>query len=144
VGKESPWTKGEEPLCPYELVAETEEEHLTPQQKVKNSPWLSMPKDNQETAVEALLRRYMKDEEVCYYMRQIRQKAQNLYEGYVQVMEVIKEKEGQPKFQRATPTYKHNNIVDYALKVNLKNYFGWSLEPMEKGQKKPVEKDLFE
>ena len=41
-------------------------------------------------------------------------------------------------------TYKHNNIVDYALKVNLKNYFGWSLEPMEKGQKKPVEKDLFE
>jgi hypothetical protein len=125
-------------------VAETEEEHLTPQQRVKNSPWLSMPKDNQETAVEALLRRYMKDEEVCYYMRQIRQKAQNLYEGYVQVMEVIKEKEGQPKLQRATPTYKHNNIVDYALKVNLKNYFGWSLEPMEKGQKKPVEKDLFE
>ena len=44
----------------------------------------------------------------------------------------------------ATPTYKHNNIVDYALKVNLKNYFGWSLEPMEKGRKQPVEKDLFE
>ena len=59
-------------------------------------------------------------------------------------MEVIKEKEGQPKFQRATPTYKYNNIVDYALKVNLKNYFCWSLEPMEKGQKNPVEKDLFE
>jgi len=33
----------------------------------------------------------MKDEEVWYYMRQIRQKAQNLYESYVQVMEVIKE-----------------------------------------------------
>ena len=144
VGKESPWTKGDEPLCPYEIMPETEQEHLTPQQKVKNSPWLSLPKDNQETAVEALLHRYMKDEEVWYYMRQIRQKAQNLYEGYVQVMEVIKEKEGQPKFQRATPTYKHNNIVDYALKVNLKNYFGWSLEPMGKGQKEPVEKDLFE
>lgn len=62
MGKESPWTKGDEPLCPYELVAEAEEEHLTPQQKVKNSPWLTLPKDNQETAVKALLRRYMKDE----------------------------------------------------------------------------------
>jgi len=51
VGKETPWTKGDEPLCPYELIAEAEQELLTPQQKVKRSPWLTLPKDNQETSL---------------------------------------------------------------------------------------------
>lgn len=143
-GKQTPWAKGDEPLYPYEIMSEAEE-HLTPQQKVRQSPWLNQPKDSQEIAVQTLLRRYLKDEEVWHYMRQISVKARNLYESYVQVMEVITEKEHQPKFQQGTPAYKRNNIIDYALKVNLKEYFGWSLEPMEKRRKarKTVEQEII-
>ena len=57
-------------------------------------------------------------------------------------MQVIQEKEQQPKFKSGTKVYKHNNIVKFALQENLKE-FGWSLSPMQKQRKDVVEQDLF-
>jgi len=59
-------------------------------------------------------------------------------------MQVIKDKEQQPKFKSGTEAYKRKSIMAYALKENLK-VFGWSLEPMSKirRSKKPVEPDMF-
>ena len=67
---------------------------------------------------------------------QIRLEARKCPDSYIQVMQVIQEKERQPKFQNGTDAYKHNAIVNYALKENLKE-FGWSLEPMQKEQNRP-------
>ena len=61
-------------------------------------------------------------------------------DSYIQVMQVIQEKERQPKFQNGTDAYKHNAIVNYALKENLKE-FGWSLEPMQKEQNRPSKRN---
>lgn len=143
-GAEEPWKKGDEPLCPYEIVlAETMGKAISPQQQVKENSWRDMPRDSQEMATETLLRRYLSEEEVCHYIRQIRQKSLNVYDSYVQVMQVIQEKERQPKFKGARPAYQHNNIVDYALQKNLQKYFGWSLTPLDKRRRQPVEQDMF-
>ena len=77
-------------------------------------------------------------------MRQICLKAGHSYDSYVQVIQVIQEKEHQPKFKNGTDAYRRKSIINYALKENLKE-FGWSLEPMSKAQKtrKPKEQDLF-
>jgi len=67
-------------------------------------------------------------------MRQIRVKAGRSYDSYVQVMQVIQEKERQPKFKNGTDAYRRKAIINYALKENLKVY-GWTLEPMDTGRK---------
>ena len=78
-------------------------------------------------------------------MKQIRLKAGRSYDSYMQVIQVIQDKEKQPKFKSGTDTYRRNSIIKYALRVNLKE-FGWSLEPMNaptKRKQKPIEQDLF-
>ena len=99
----------------------------------------------QEYAVQALLKRYLNEDGVISYMRQIRLEARECRDSFVQVMQVIQEKEQQPKFKSGTKAYKHNNIVKFALQENLKE-FGWSLPPMQKqkrNKKEVVEPDLF-
>ena len=76
-------------------------------------------------------------------MRQIRLKAGRNYDSYVQVMQVVQDKEKQPKFKNGTDSYRRNSIIRYALQKNLQE-FGWSLEPMDKKKSwKAVEPDLF-
>ncbi len=41
---------------------------------------------------------------------------------------MIQEKEKQKKFAEGTRQYKRNNLIDFALKENLKA-FGWSINP---------------
>ena len=145
-GNALPWKKGDEPLDPFEI--ERPEEKLKPMtcyQRLHANMWYSCPQDQQEYAVQALLARYLSEDEVIYYMRQIRLEARDSRDSYVQVMQVIQEKEQQPKFKSGTKAYKHNNIVKFALQENLKE-FGWSLSPMQKQkrrQKEAVEPDLF-
>ena len=133
----------EGPLSPFEEYVETTE-HLTPYERLKQNLWYNQSKDVQEQALEALLSHYLHDDEVKYYMRQICLKAGRSYDSYVQVIQVIQEKEHQPKFKNGTDVYRRKSIINYALKENLKE-FGWSLEPMSKAQKtrKPKEQDLF-
>lgn len=81
--------------------------------------WYSLPNDTQERAVEALLGHYLHEDEVKYYMRQITLVAQCHKDAWVQAMQVIKDKEQQPKFKSGTEAYKRKSIIAYALKENL-------------------------
>ena len=137
-----PWQKGDEALSPYEVIAEPKE-RLTIYERLRQSPWYTASQDIQEKALETLLSHYLHEDEVKHYMRQIRLKAGRNYDSYVQVMQVVQDKEKQPKFKNGTDSYRRNSIIRYALQKNLQE-FGWSLEPMEnKKSWKAVEPDLF-
>ena len=142
-GNGQPWKKGDEPLSPFEIYVEPQK-HLTPYQRIRQSHWYKADMPSQEQVVEVLLRRYLHEDEVKYYLRQLSFMARKHADTYMQVIQVIEDKEKQPKFKNGTPAYKHNNIIYYVLKENLKA-FGWSLEPMS-SKKKPsrtIEQDLF-
>lgn len=62
-------------------------------------------------------------------------------DSYILVLQVLQEKENQPKFASSTKQYKRNNIFDYALKENLKVY-GWSIQPPSRRLKKCNEQDF--
>ena len=59
-------------------------------------------------------------DEVHHLHVQIRKEAQFHKESYIQVIQVIQEKEKQKKFAEGTRQYKRNNLIDFALKENLK------------------------
>jgi hypothetical protein len=142
-GNGQPWKKGDEPLSPFEIYVEPQK-HLTPYQRIRQSHWYKADMPSQEQIVEVLLRRYLHEYEVKYYLRQLSFMARKHADTYMQVIQVIEDKEKQPKFKNGTPAYKHNNIIYYVQKENLK-VFGWSLEPMS-SKKKPsrtIEQDLF-
>lgn len=136
-----PWKKGDAPLEPFEGTAE-KVEYQTPQQRVRSNMWHDLDKDSQECAVKALLMRYLPEQETFWYLAQIRSVSRNIFDSFVQVMEVIKEKEKQPKFKNGTPAYQRKAIVSYALQTNLKHDFGWSLQPMPK-KRKAKQLELF-
>ena len=137
-----PWQKGDEALSPYEVITEPKE-RLTIYERLRQSPWYTASQDIQEQALETLLSHYLHEDEVKHYMRQIRLKAGRNYDSYVQVMQVVQDKEKQPKFKNGTDSYRRNSIIRYALQKNLQE-FGWSLEPMDKKKSwKAVEPDLF-
>ena len=142
-GDGKPWKKGDEPLSPYDTYVEPKK-HLTPFQRIRQSHWYKADLESQERVVEVLLRRYLLDDEVKYYMRQLSIISRRFADSYTHVIQVIQDKEKQAKFKSGTPAYKHNNIIYYVLKENLK-VFGWSMEPMN-SQKKPtrtIQQDLF-
>ena len=143
-GLDRPWQDGDEPLSPFEKFA-LPIPKVSPQQRIKENLWYDLPDDTQERAVEALLSHYMMADELKYYMRQITVVAHNHKDSWVQVIQVIKDKERQPKFQEGTDAFKHKCITEFALKKNLQ-VFGWSLEPMPKvrrTKKATLEQDLF-
>ena len=72
--------------------------------------------------------KYLSKRELTYYMSVINREAKSCPDTYTQVIQVILEKEKQPKFSKAKKQYKRNNIIEYALQENLKEY-GWSIEP---------------
>ena len=143
-GLEKPWQKGDEPLSPFEEYAEPVE-HTDIHERMRENVWYNAGKEAQEIALQTLLGHYLHEDEVLYYMKQIRLKAGRSYDSYMQVIQVIQDKEKQPKFKSGTDAYRRNSIIKYALRVNLKE-FGWSLEPMNaptKRKQKPVQQDLF-
>lgn len=99
--------------------------------------------EHQDRIVYTLLSRYLTKKEVAYYMRVIDDQAKKFRDSYVQVIQVIQEKESQGKFAKGTRQYKRNNIMDYVLKVNLKD-FGWSIEPPSTRKDRKKESDLFD
>jgi len=94
--------------------------------RVRSNYWYES--EHQDQIVYTLLSRYLTKKEVSYYMRIINEQAKRFRDSYVQVIQVIQEKEGQEKFASGTKQYKRNNIMDYVLKINLKD-FGWSIAP---------------
>lgn len=120
-----PWQKGDETLDPYEPPY-VEKTKKTPQQKLHANVFYGS--DRQEDIVISLLSKYLSKRELTYYMSVINREAKSCPDTYTQVIQVILEKEKQPKFSKAKKQYKRNNIIEYALQENLKEY-GWSIEP---------------
>ncbi len=120
-----PWQKGDETLNPYE-PAYIEHRKKTPQQKLQSN--LFIGSENQEQIVLSLLEKYLSKRELTYYMAKINEEARRCYDTYTQVIQVILEKEKQEKFRKATKQYKRNNIIQFVLQENLKEY-GWHIDP---------------
>lgn len=124
-GEQRPWTKGDKPLIPFELDS-VSEKRRSPYQKLHSNMWYGC--DNLDVVVRQILSRYLTKREVAYYIKEIQKEATHHKDSYIQVIQVLQEKENQPKFSNGTRQYKRNNIIDYALKENLKVY-GWSIQP---------------
>ena len=99
--------------------------------------------ENQERIAEHFLSKYLSRREVAYYMAQIRKEARYHKDSYIQVIQVIQEKEKQKKFAEGTRQYKRNNLIDFALKENLKD-FGWSINPPATRRERKSDKSLFD
>ena len=142
-GQQRPWQKGDDRLDPYESVKSAKEpvQKKTPAQKIHSNPWRDY--DHQDRIVYTLLSRYLTPKEVSYYMRVIGDQAKHFRDSYTQVIQVIQEKETQSKFANGTRQYKRNNIMDYVLQVNLKDY-GWSIKPPSTRKERKREPDLFD
>ena len=82
-------------------------------------------------------------DEVHHLHVQIRKEAQFHKDSYIQVIQVIQEKEKQKKFAEGTRQYKRNNLIDFALKENLKA-FGWSINPPATRRERKSDKSLFD
>lgn len=140
-GEQRPWEEGDEQLCPFEEKTEPMEEKKTPAQKIHANEYYDC--EYQGAIVETLLKRYLTKKEVAYYMDQIRNESMHCHESWIQVIQVIQEKERQPKFIKGTKQYKRNAIIDYVLKENLKNY-GWSINPPSTKKERKNDMELFE
>lgn len=140
VGEQRPCIKGDKPLIPFEMEP-TSEKRKTPYQKLHSNIWYG--NDNIDIVVRQILSCYLTKKEVAYYMMEIQKESILHKDSYVQVIQVLQEKEKLPKFSNGTRQYKRNNIMDYALKENLKEY-GWSIQPSTSRKKRPVEVCVFE
>jgi hypothetical protein len=134
-----PWQKGDEDLYPYEPPY-VEKAKKTPQQKLHANIFYGA--DNQEQIVISLLSKYLSKQELTYYMAAINREAKKCRDSYTQVIQVILEKEKQPKFSKAKKQYKRNNIIEYALQENLKEY-GWYIEPPKNYKQVYKQQELF-
>ena len=134
-GVQRPWEKGDCPLDPFEMPEVEQPKKKTPAQRLHSNIWYNSV--HQDQVVYTLLSRYLTRKEVIYYMRKIDEQARRFRDSYAQVIQVIQEKEAQGKFTNGTRQYRRNNIMDYVLRVNLKDY-GWSIEPpsTRKGRRK--------
>ena len=142
MGPQRPWQKGDDLLDPYESHSTgSTPKKKTPAQRVRSNAWYDY--EHQDRIVYTLLSRYLTKKEVAYYMRAIDEQAKRYRDSYIQVIQVIQEKESQGKFANGTRQYKRNNIMDYVLKVNLKD-FGWSIEPPSTRKDRKKGSDLFD
>ncbi len=120
-----PWKEGEEPLFPFEEKQNGSNRAI---RKINESDWLQMEEIEQRNIVLRLLESYLKSNEVSYYMDKIDEEQLRCQDSYSQVIQVIYEKQQQPKFQQGTKAYKRKCLVEFVFTKNLKNY-GWSIVP---------------
>ena len=139
-GEQRPWRKGDLPLYPFvEKIIPVEKK--TTRERVRSNDFYEA--ENQERIAEHFLSKYLSRREVAYYMAQIRKEARYHKDSYIQVIQVIQEKEKQKKFAEGTRQYKRNNLIDFALKENLKD-FGWSINPPATRRERKSDKSLFD
>ena len=117
------WQEGDEALNPYEDFPGTKLQEAKPTTPVSSGND-SVPSLLQKVRIK--LSPYLEDNEISYYIDFIRNSGWLDYESCMQVIQVIEEKERQPKFKGGTKSYKKKSITHYALQENLKE-FGWSI-----------------
>ena len=123
--KNHPWKEGEEPLYPFE---EQHNSSSRTSRKIKESDWLQIDEPEQRKIVYQLLLSYLNSDEVTYYMMKIDEEQARCRDSYAQVIQVIYEKQQQPKFQQGTKAYKRKCLVEFVFTKNLKHY-GWFIVP---------------
>lgn len=119
-----PWKEGDEPLMPYEEKVTTP----TSKKKLKEGDWLQLGEEFQRDLVLQLLKNYLAKEEAAYYMERIDEEQQHCKDSYSQVIQVIYEKQQQPKFQQGTKKYRQKCLIDFVFAKNLQHY-GWHIDP---------------
>lgn len=72
------------------------------------------------------LSNYLTESNALFYLTFLKKEGITDYDSYSQILQVISDKECQPKFISGTKAYKRNSIMLYALHENLKE-FGWCL-----------------
>lgn len=139
-GEQRPWRKGDAPLYPF-VEKTIPVEKKTTRERVRSNDFYEA--ENQERIAEHFLSKYLSRREVAYYMALIRKEARYHKDSYIQVIQVIQEKEKQKKFAEGTRQYKRNNLIDFTLKENLKD-FGWSINPPATRSERRSDKSLFD
>ena len=71
--------------------------------------------------------RYLDKDEVDYYMEKIDKEQLRCKESYSQVIQVIYEKQKQPKFKNANKSYQRKCLINFVFTKNLQEY-GWDIK----------------
>ena len=146
-GPMRPWQEGDELLTPYEKSFEPAPK-LTPQQKIHANPLYSLDVNNKEYVLADLLKKYLEEEEVNYYMHmamlEMNRRLFNKTDVIMQMIQVILDKEKQKSFRTGSASYRRKNLINYVFTFNLQEDYGWSIPPMKKEKsskgKSPLEK----
>ena len=128
-----PWGKGDIPLSPF-TSAYNETKKLTPSQKIHANSMYNLDDEIKSYVVKQYLEKYFDEEDLTYYMNAFKKEAMTCNEAWIQVIQVIQEKENQLKFRKGNRSYQSKNLKEFVFKENLKNY-GWSVEPPERKKK---------
>lgn len=126
-GLQGPWKKGDRPLSPYD-ISRGETKKPIPKQKLQANSFYDVDDGMKCQLVKRLLEKYFDDRDLTYYMNAFKREARQCRDTWIQVIQVIQEKECQPKFRDANKNYQRKNLKEYVFKVNLKGY-GWSVDP---------------
>lgn len=124
--KDCPWKEGDEPLFPYETKNKSNDNRK--KKVVQATYWDQLDENFQRDLILQILQKYLDEKLVEYYMSKIDNEQKKCKESYSQIMQVIYEKQQQPKFQQGTKSYKQKCLTEFVFTKNLKLY-GWSIEP---------------
>ena len=117
-------------LFPYE---ENKTKRPAKRKQIKQTNWLQLDETFQRDTILQLLNSYLDKDEVDYYMEKIDKEQLRCKESYSQVIQVLYEKQKQPKFVQGTKKYKQKSLIDFVFAKNLQEY-GWHIEPQEHKQ----------
>ena len=126
-GQQGPWKKGDGPLSPY-TISNEQAEKPTPARKLLANPFHDVDDGMKCQLVKRLLEKYFDDQDLAYYMNAFKREARQCRDTWIQVIQVIQEKESQSKFQGANKNYQRKNLKEFVFRVNLKE-FGWFVQP---------------
>lgn len=126
--RDRPWKEGDEPLFPYEEKSIKTKKAV---RVVQASFWTQLDAETQRNFVLSILQKYFDSDQntVSYYMQKIDEEQKQNKETYAQVMQVIHEKQNQPKFQQGSKKYQQKCLIDFVFPKNLKVY-GWHIDPI--------------
>lgn len=124
--KDRPWQEGDTPLFPFE---KKDDKKAPKERTYKQTDWLSLDGDFQRDTVCQLLNIYLDADAADYYMAKIDEEQRQNNDTYSQVIQVIYEKQKQPKFQQGSKKYRQKCLIDFVFPKNLKVY-GWHIDPI--------------
>ena len=129
-GVDRPWQQSDPDLYPFVESLE-EAASLTPLERMKSNSLMPMSVDDKKVALASKLRLYLAPDEVAYYMRKTAEESMknllNQADCYMNMIQVILDKEKQHRFKTGTKAFKRNCLVNFVFTKNLQQCFGWSI-----------------